>query len=251
VSATNAKLTMPPGFRWVKNGIYTEGALLSDYDPRRSGTSVRRCIDERDAIEIAHAIVRPAVEAATAELRAAVEKAESDLARVTAQRDREKKRGDDLHKIVAKVAGEGHAAMRRAEKAEAERDGAREGFDALKEMYTKAVARAEIFEARIADALAEIDRICKDHYNITLGSREEAVAEALDIIRQALLSAGARGDGASVETNCSHSPRLVGEFRSGEYDEPVFWCPECGAVRRGYNSEWKIPADAARGEDEP
>jgi len=53
----------------VKNGIYTEGALLSDYDPRRSGTSVRRCIDERDAIEIAHAIVRPAVEAATAELR--------------------------------------------------------------------------------------------------------------------------------------------------------------------------------------
>jgi len=96
----------------VKNGIYTEGALLSDYDPRRSGTSVRRCIDERDAIEIAHAIVAPAVEAATAELR-------SDLARVTAQRDREKKRGDELHNIVAKVAAEGHAEKTRAEKAEA------------------------------------------------------------------------------------------------------------------------------------
>jgi len=187
------KETLPP---WYNTECETCGvsyyATRADPRPRPELLECEGCSEFRRG--------EAEAEAATAELRARAVRAEEDLARVTAQRDREKKRGDDLHSIVAKVAGEGHAALRRAEKAEAHHEafvtnmrtrlGEALGLDQpLLLESLKAIeslrARAEKAEARIAAALGECAAL-EDGEGAEYVGEDRAFREAAMRIRRAL-----------------------------------------------------------------
>lgn len=97
----------------------------------------------------------------TESMRKAFRGLHAKLERIAAEREREKKRGDDLHRIVAETAHEGHKALRRAEAA----------------------------EKRESEAVAFIEHILEAHY----GSKPAAKAE--QFLRRRKQVAGQQDDG--------------------------------------------------------
>lgn len=47
---------------------------------------------------------------------------------------------------------------------------------------------------------------------------------------------------------CNHkNVYRIGKYESGNYDNPLFWCGDCGAIRYNYNGRWELPKSQKAG----